>query len=399
MICPKCRSESPPAAIYCSQCGRKLQTVKKSKIKTRGNGTGCAYWDHVHRYWVAQVIVGYRPLPPFDPESQENKKQKVPIKKTKGGFKRREDALAYCVTLRGQKDQMKIYTLKEVYDLWEPWYEPRIASIAGYRAAFKHFAKLNDKPIRDITPGELQECMDACKAGKRTHQQMKVVAGLIWAYAADHKIVENKITENLYTGKGKSKKREALTDIEVEKIRKAIVTDRYADYVFCLCYLGFRPGEMLEIRKGQVIEHNGRLFIIEGKKTDAGIGRSVPVHQKIENIIRARLTVPGTDLVFPQYQFAKASKKEPIPLFLGFKQMSDNYLREMIFKPLCERLGIADGKVPYGTRHTFSNKLKKVEGDDIDKAALMGHSNYTFTQTAYQTTNLDELAALVDQIK
>ena len=291
------------------------------------------------------------------------------------------------------------YTLKQVYDLWEPWYEPRVASIAGYRSAFKHYAKLNDVPIRDITPGDLQDCMDACKAGKRTHQQMKVVAGLIWAYAEDHKMVDRKITSNLYTGKGKSKKRDPLTDIEVEKIRQAIGRERYADYIYSLCYLGYRPGEMLELRKNQLIEHNGRLFLVEGKKTEAGIGRTVPVHQKIEQIIRSRLFVPGTDLIFPQYQFGRASKKHPEPLFEGFKQMSDDYLREMVFKPLCGRLGIAEGKVPYGARHTFSNKLKKADGEDIDKARLIGHSDYTFTKTAYQDTNLDELAAVMDSIK
>ena len=40
-----------------------------------------------------------------------------------------------------------------------------------------------------------------------------------------------------------------------------------------------------------------------------------------------------------------------------------------------------------------------VPGDDIDKAALMGHSSYTFTQTNYQSTNEDELLAVMDSIK
>ena len=364
---------------------------KKRRLKSRGNGTGCAYYSQKYRYWIAQAVVDWR-------ITGENKPL-VPVKKTKGGFKRKEDALAYCATLRGQTDKPVAYTLKQVYDLWEPWYEPRVTSIAGYRSAFKHFARLNDVPIRDITPGDLQECMDACKAGKRTHQMMKVVSGLIWAYAEDHKMVEKKITSNLYTGKGKSKKRDPLTDIEVEKFRQAIGTERYADYIFALCYLGYRPGEMLELRKDQVIEHNGRLFLMEGKKTEAGIGRAVPVHKKIEQIIRCRLYVPGTDLVFPQYEFGRISKKHPVALFKGFKEMSDDYLREMIFKPMCGRLGIADGKVPYGARHTFSNKLKKADGEDIDKARLMGHSDYTFTQTAYQDTNLDELANVMDSVE
>jgi integrase len=88
-----------------------------------------------------------------------------------------------------------------------------------------------------------------------------------------------------------------------------------------------------------------------------------------------------------------------VPLFTGFRPMSDNYFRESVFKRICCLLGIAEGKVPYAARHTFSNKLKKADGVDIDKARLIGHSDYTFTQTKYQTTDLDELQAVVDSMK
>ena len=404
MICTKCKQELVQCTNFCPNCGKKLITEpRKRRQKSRGNGTGCAYYDPVHRYWIAQIVDGYRELPPFSLDNPENRKQRIPIKKTKGGFKRREDALAYCEQLRAKKADAPdlSMTLRQIYDEWEPKYSQRIDSstAAGYRAAFNYYEKLHDRQIRTITAADLQSCMDECPRGKRTHQNMKVVAGLLWKYAKDKHIVAQVESENLFTGKGRSKKRDALTDIEVEKIRQAIGSKRYAEYIFCLCYLGFRPGEMLELRKDQVVEHKGRLFLVEGKKTDAGRNRTVPVHQKIEDIIRDRLMIPGTDLIFPQYTFTRPSKKAPDPLFTGFKQMNDNYFREMVFKPICAVLGVAEGKVPYAARHTFSNKLKAASGDDIDKARLMGHSDYTFTQTAYQSTDLDELKAVVDSIK
>ncbi|MBO7709348.1 MAG: tyrosine-type recombinase/integrase [Lachnospiraceae bacterium] len=399
MICPKCRKDSDSGFAFCPYCGRKMSPGRARRQKSRGNGTGCAYWDPVHRYWVAQVVDGYRDLPPFDLENPENRKQKIPIKKTKGGFKRREDALAYCATLKDQKSQAPelFLTLQEVFDQWEPFYSPRVdaSTMNGYRAAFHYYGSLYTKRITEITAAELQACMDACPRGKRTHQNMKVVAGLLWKYAMDKHIVTQVESANLYTGKGKSIKRDALTDIEVEKFRKAIGSERYAEYIYVLAYLGYRPGELLELRKDQVIEHEGRLFLIEGKKTDAGRGRTMPVHQKIEDIVRARLYVPGTELIFPQYTFSRGKEAT----FQGFKQMTDNYLRESIFKPMCERLGIAAGKVPYGARHTFSNKLKNAAGTDVEKASLMGHTDYNFTKKAYQSADLDELKAVVDSIK
>ena len=395
MNCPKCRKETPDGALFCPWCGKKTASTTK-RAKHTANGSGCAYKRGSG--WTAQAVIGYRELPP-DLQDPSNAHQRIPIKRTKAGFKTKAEALAYIPTLKDAPVQSPL-TLRQIWDAWESWYSPRVdkSTMAGYRAAYAYYAKLHDCKIVEITANDLQECMDACPKGKRTHQNMKVVAGLLWKYAKSRHIVSQVESEILYTGSGKSKKREALTDIEVEKIHKAIGSHRYAEYIYCLCYLGYRPGEMLELRKDQVLEHNDRLFLVEGKKTDAGRDRTVPVHQKIEGIIRDRLMVPGTDLIFPQYDFTRTSKKKPVALLTGFKQMSDNYFREMVFKPLMAALGIAEGKVPYGARHTFSNKLKTAAGDDIDKAALMGHSDYTFTQTKYQSTNLDELAAVVDSI-
>ena len=42
---------------------------KKQRTKSRGNGTGTAYWSAKYRYWIAQAIVAWR-IP--EDESQED---------------------------------------------------------------------------------------------------------------------------------------------------------------------------------------------------------------------------------------------------------------------------------------------------------------------------------------
>lgn len=392
MNCPKCHKPSPPDAIFCPYCGRKLSPSPR-KPKTRGNGTGCAYKRGAG--WVAQAIVGYRGLPD-DFLAPENAKKRIPIKKTKGGFPTKAAALAYVPTLKDAPITTPL-TLEEVYELWKPWYSPRVdaGTFGCYRAAFGHFSALHGRKITEITAGDLQDCMDACDAGHRTHQNMKVTAGLIWAFAYDRDMVQKNITENLFIGRGASVQREPLTEIEVEKIRQLIGKVRYAEYLYALVYLGFRPGEFLEIRKDQVTEYKGRLFIVEGKKTDAGRDRTVPVHPKIEEIVRCRLWVPGTNLLFPMYAFNR--KKEPS--LIEFREMTDNYFNSFVFKPIAQQLGIPENKVPYSARHSFSDKLKNADGTDKTKAALIGHSDYKFTQKKYQSTDLDELVAAVDSMK
>ena len=261
-----------------------------------------------------------------------------------------------------------------------------------YRAAFAYFKPLYESTIRSITADALQKCMDDCPRGHRTHQNMKCTAGLLWSYAIDNNLVEKDVTKNLFIGKGASVQREPLDDMEVEKIRKQIGKDRYASYIYALCYLGYRPGEMLEIRKDQVTEHDGRLFITEGKKTAAGRDRVVPVHKQIEPIIREQLATEGTDYLFPMLIFDRKGT------FRGYKVMTDNYFNKYAFRPLADRLHIPKNKVPYSARHTFSDKLKDAAGTDKTKAALLGHADYKFTQKKYQSTDLDELATTMESI-
>ena len=393
MICKKCSKEIPDDAKLCCYCGKKY--VIERKHSRRGNHEGSIYKRG--KTWVVKLSMGYpeNNAPDFDNPEAGQKKRREPIRKAVGGFKSWTEASQYLDTYSKKDETVEVPTLKAVYDEWEPWYEPRVGKscMAGYRSNFKRFSSLNDRPINEITPADLQKCMDDCSKGKRSHQLMKVVAGLVFKYALDHKYVERNISENLYTGKGKSKKREALSEKEVEVFRQAIGKEQYADYIYALCYLGYRPGEFLELKKDQLKKEGEILYLVEGFKTDAGRDRIVPIHAKILDIIKERSEVEGTDLLFPMYVRDRKGN------FKGYKQMSDNYFRESVFKPMASRLGIPAGRVPYSARHTFSNKLKKAEGDNIDKAALMGHSNYTFTQTNYQSTDFDELNTIVNSMQ
>lgn len=356
------------------------------KPKSRGNGQGTAYKRG--KAWTAQIIVGWRV--PSDPQ-----KAPIPIKRTKGGFPTKAAALAYCAQMRTARTERPKKSLSQVFDEWQASYESRVgaSTMAGYRAAYKHFSPLHDLLITSITARDLQECMDSCPAGKRTHQMMKVVSGLIWAYACDADYADKDVTENLYTGKGKSQQREPLTDEEVEAIRRAIPSEPYAEYVYAICYLGFRPGEFLKLKKADLHQEDGVSYLVGGGKTEAGTNRRVPVPAAISGVIQHRMAVDGTDLLFPMAVFDRKGA------FQGFRQMGDQYFRESVFKPLMTRLGVAEGKVPYCARHTYSDKLKAAEGDEKAKAALMGHTDYDFTRKRYQSVGIQDIKIVGDSIK
>lgn len=358
---------------------------KRRKSRTRANGTGTAVLRG--KYWQARVIVGWK--------LSKDGSHKVPEWRTKDGFATKKEAINYCPTLmlaaKKEKKRPSRYTLKNLYEEWEPFYSPRVgaSTMVNYLSAYKHFAPLHTKYVDLITASDLQSCMDSCQAGKRTHQNMKVVAGLLWAYAMDKNILDKDVTDHLFIGKHETVQRDPITEQELAVIINAMHQEQYASYVVCLCYLGFRPGEFLSLRKDHYKVIDGIEVLINGSKTEAGKDRIVVIPPCILDIVRSNLWLPGTDLLFPRYVYKKGKD-----ILLGFKQMSDAYFRESVFKPMMSRLGIAEGKVPYCARHTYSDKLKNAEGSDKAKAGLMGHTTYDFTKSHYQSTDLDDLIAV-----
>ena len=399
MICSKCKATVPDGSVYCSHCGKKLNVQKRKSVKTRGNGQGTAYQRPGERTWTVEVVVGWKF--PSDPS-----KPKRPVRKKRGGFSTKKEALAYASELQLNGNKRVRMTMEQVYLSWKASYEQRIdASTMGcYISAYKHYSSLHGSYMENISSEDLQSCMDACKAGKRTHQNMRTIAGLLWHYAIDKNIIDRDVTKNLYTGKGRSVPHEPLTPEEEKTIRNAIGKERYAEYVICLLNLGFRPGEFLELKKSQLFFANLAekpeddpvpvWYFVNGKKTEAGRDRYVVIPDTILSYILERTYIPGTDLMFPMYLFDR--KKEKL---VRFKQMTDSYFREHVFKPMMFRLHIAEGKVPYGARHSYANKLKYASGSDKDKSELIGHASYDFTKSAYQTSDLADLKAVVESFK
>jgi integrase len=210
---------------------------------------------------------------------------------------------------------------------------------------------------------------------------MKVVAGLVWKFAQDNDLVQKNITANLYTGNDATTTREPFSDLELKKIRQAVGTEPYADYVVALCYTGFRPGELLELKK-EAYNKQGK-YLIGGGKTEAGTDRIVTIPPAIADIITQRAAADG-EMLFPNLSTGK--------------QMTHEYFRKHCFDPLMAKLGIT-GKVPYSCRHTYSNLLKNAPGDTGDKARLMGHADYTFTQEKYQSSTVKDLKKITNRLK
>ena len=272
MICTKCKQELDivPAPTFCPWCGKKLTTTKKRRTKSRGNGTGCAYYDSVHRYWVAQIVDGYRELPPFSLDNPENRKQRIPIKKTKGGFKRREDALAYCSVLKnGHQKPVVAPTLTEY---WSTFQNGKYAALSpskqqAYRTAWKKLADISNVSIDQLTVADLQDLVAEKCSSYYTARDVRTLLISLFRIAAADGYARQEIPTFIQLPALQETEQTPFSEVEQKALWKQYEKpDIRAAVPLLMIYTGMMPGEAMKLRADQ-IDIEGRRIHGAGLKT------------------------------------------------------------------------------------------------------------------------------------
>lgn len=385
MICRKCRQEAPDGA-FCIHCGTRQQPPAHPP-KRRGNGQGSVVTLRNGRYKAVKVIGWY--------VDENGKKQRRVVTKT---FEKKKDAVAALPTLGlgvtpGTKAEKKAKTtLQQLYEIWLPTHRAGKETIGNYKAAFKYFEPIYYELVGDVDVDDLQECIDECPRGKSTKKNMRTAIGLIYKYGVPRGYFPDKLNLADYlvitgeSGAGGV----GLPTKYLEKIKDAVGKVAGADYVYCQCYLGFRPSELLNL---DASNYNAKeKAFVGGAKTDAGKDRTVTVSPKIQPIID-RLTLgkiygpvfcreDGTRMPLREYRTLFYSVLDSLglenPTFEIHGQNRHTY-------------------TPHSCRHTFATLMKRVEGSDKDKLALIGHASDEQLRE-YQDVEFADLRKITDAI-
>lgn len=386
MKCEQCMRTVPQGAKFCPQCGNRLsESPQKRSGKKRGNGQGSAYKENGK--WTVCKTLGYE-------VSDGNRMRRIIAKKK--GFATKKEALEYLPQLSRSSSQInRNITFKQIKNLWEESYirlQRSKSTLNCYRAAFKYFAPIHFMKFCDITIEDLQDCIDDCEKGRRTRENMKACAGLIYKYAIPRGYLEknlNLASFIIISRDDNSSTRIAFSPDELDAIRQGVGRVPYADFILAACYTSFRPSELLQL---DVSDYNrSEHYIVGGSKTEAGTNRVVTISPKVQHIFDR---LAGNRKQGPIFSFPDGS---PIP----YKRY-----REECFYPALERLGIdnpinpdtgAHRLTPHCCRHTFATLIKPINAPDKDKLELMGHTSTEMLQH-YQHVNLDDLRRITDNL-
>ena len=143
------------------------------------------------------------------------------------------------------------------------------------------------------------------------------------------------------------------------------------------CYSGWRPGELIAIKTDQV--DLSTMTITGGSKTKAGKNRVVPIHPKIEKLVKK--CYRKAKLSGCLYLFSDDKTNRP----MTYDTYHDKFKKEV------GKLRLNPEHRPHDPRVHFVTKCKEHAVDEYAIKYLIGHSITDITERIYTVRTLEWL--------
>lgn len=268
MLCPKCKSDNPPAAVYCNQCGKKLLTTKKCRVKSRGNGTGTAFKRG--STWTAQVV--------YDRVVVAEDKPLRKLTRSKGGFKTRDDALRYCPILKAGPQKPKEAPTLLYY--WNSYKKNEYQALSdskqtAYRIAWEKLSKIHNTQTDQLTVNDLRETVSAACTTYYTVKDCRTVLTALFRLAAADGYANKDLPSFIKLPTLTEQEREPFNDVEQANLWKLYESgDIRAAIPLLMIYTGMMPGETFDLTVDMIDLTAGQI-VGAGKKTK--VRRETPI--------------------------------------------------------------------------------------------------------------------------
>lgn len=295
-------------------------------------------------------------------------------------------------------DDIKEYTVAELYKSWsnevfptkeeidyEKEHKQKVrgklsqANMNSMKSAYNYLSPIYDTKYKQVTSDDFQSIIDTCDKSDSVLSSIINLMRKLDKYAGRKNVIIMKQSDNVSVEYSKDRKSKIpFTNTQVHKIwsKDGLL---WADITLFLLYTGMRIEESFDVRNINV--HLDDNYFTGGIKTQAGIGRTIPIHPAIRHIIE-RYYESNNKYLF-MYNGKKINKQT---FYIYYYIMLDELEIPHI--------------VPHTTRPTFRSELdrkcKLSQKTCIDK--IMGHITNDVGIDIYTKKYLEELQETINRI-
>ena len=332
------------------------------------NGYGCVtkLKGNRSRPWVVKVTV-------YD---EEGRSRQAPV----GYADTEENAMILLAKYNNNPWEIdrETVTLAVLYQRWSVLKLPKLSkgSQNSLKSAFKHCSKYYGTKYRALRSYQMQDCIDGCGYGYSTQAAIKNLFGHLDRFAFECDIIEKMYSQLTSAAPIPDTNRTPFTPDQIEALWK-ISGEPWVDSVLIFLYTGFRLTELLTMKVEQ-ISLKEKTFT-GGIKTRNGKDRIVPIHPRIEPLVKARVK-QGNEYLFC-YQGKRISQAKYYEFWNAIMQRIDAE------------------KTPHEARHTFETLLDNAGGNRKCIDMLMGHKSKDVGNRVYNHKTLDQLRDTIELLK
>lgn len=248
-------------------------------------------------------------------------------------------------------------TFKDVYKLWLKNTTLSESTKRSYITVYRNYCQpLYDIPYSDLRTFHFIEVINSCNGSPGYKAKFKKLFRQLDRTAMQYNIINKSYAEFIPAQKVESSNRKPFSEEEI-KLLWDNLDIKGVDIALILIYTGFRRGEFLELKK-ENIDFNKKQ-ITGGAKTAAGKNRIVPIHPRIEPLIKMLYNNSNNEKLYGK---------------------SSSTLGE-VFSHAMKTLGLKH--TPHECRHTFRTRLYNEKAGNVEIDLLMGHASSSIGERIY----------------
>ena len=334
------------------------------KPKSRGNGQGTAYKRG--NTWTAQIVIGW--------------KGQTPVKKTKGGFTTKKDAINYCATLRSETKPIK--KPLQLIKYWENYQNNEFLKLSksqqcSYKIAWNKLKPLHYRYIDNITIQDLRDTVSNACSTYWTGKDCKNLLANLFNLAAGDGAADRALPSYILLPDKESNEREPFTQEEQAALWKLYESgDMDAAIPLLMIYTGAMPGEVRDT-KVENIDLEKHIITGVGLKTKTRKQSPIVLSDTILPVVESLI-----EHATPKGYLWKRMKKEWYEQYYAALE-----------KAGCRKL------TPYSCRHTTATALAINENIAPQTVQKIMRWSSTNMMNVYAHPDIEHLIDAVNSIK